>query len=201
MSALNLLLVPSIARSDPQSLTISPWTAWAQMAVFVLLALVGVGLFLRRGIRTTLERLNLRGISLPQFGVAVGAVVGTQLVVWGIDFVWKMLSPASFASVSQIGQALFGNFVGVAGALTLGISAGIGEEMLFRGAIQPRFGFWATAVLFMVAHTQYTISPALLEILVLAVVLGVLRDRTSTTVCILVHAAYNALTMLMPVPF
>ena len=38
------------------------------------------------------------------------------------------------------------------------LCAGIGEEILFRGAIQPHFGIWPTAVLFIVLHGYLSIS-------------------------------------------
>lgn len=36
--------------------------------------------------------------------------------------------------------------------LFISLSAGIGEELLFRGAVQPLIGIWPTAVLFIALH-------------------------------------------------
>jgi len=44
---------------------------------------------------------------------------------------------------------------------------------------------------------QYGFTPALFEILVIALVLGVMRDRTNTTTVILIHASYNTLNVLL----
>jgi membrane protease YdiL (CAAX protease family) len=52
--------------------------------------------------------------------------------------------------------------------------------------------------LFTIIHSQYGLSPASLIILAIALVLGVLRDRTSLTVCILVHFGYNFVSVLLP---
>jgi hypothetical protein len=40
-------------------------------------------------------------------------------------------------------------------------------------------------------HTQYTVSPALILIFVLAVVLGIARQRVGTLTAIAIHATYN----------
>jgi membrane protease YdiL (CAAX protease family) len=41
------------------------------------------------------------------------------------------------------------------------------------------------------------LSLATLEILIIGLVLGLIRNRTSTTVAILVHAGYNTLGVLL----
>lgn len=38
--------------------------------------------------------------------------------------------------------------------LWIALAAGFGEELLFRGALQPLLGVWATSVLFVLAHTR-----------------------------------------------
>ncbi len=38
--------------------------------------------------------------------------------------------------------------------LWIALAAGLGEELLFRGALQPLLGIWATSVLFVVAHAR-----------------------------------------------
>jgi len=99
--------------------------------------------------------------------------------------------------VGRISDILFGNLQSPIGALTLGLAAGLGEEVLFRGALQPRFGLLFTTLLFTVSHTQYTVSPALVEIFVVGLILGLVRDRRSTTLAILVHAAYNIMQVVL----
>jgi membrane protease YdiL (CAAX protease family) len=94
-------------------------------------------------------------------------------------------------------ENLFGNLASVGGAIALGLSAGISEELLFRGAVQPRLGLLLATVLFAVGHLQYGLSVATLEIFVIGLVLGVMRARTSTTIAIVIHASYNALGVLL----
>ncbi|MQA20042.1 CPBP family intramembrane glutamic endopeptidase [Rugamonas rivuli] len=38
--------------------------------------------------------------------------------------------------------------------LWISLAAGFGEELLFRGALQPLIGIWITSALFVIAHTK-----------------------------------------------
>ena len=68
---------------------------------------------------------------------------------WGLD-----------EDVQRLTEVLIGPLLGsIPGILTLGLAAGIGEETLFRGALQPRFGLLITSLLFALLHSQYGITP------------------------------------------
>jgi membrane protease YdiL (CAAX protease family) len=173
--------------------------AWLQMAGFVVLALLGVGLLVTRDWRATLERLGVTGeihwrwlVAVPLLGLLSGGLV---------DLWWQTIDPAGMADVSRLSEELFGPFIaaGLAGVITVAVSAGVGEELLFRGALQPRFGIAATSLLFTALHTQYTISPALVQVFVLSVLLGLARRRGNTTTSILAHAAYNGILVALAV--
>ncbi len=77
------------------------------------------------------------------------------------------------------------------GILTLGLAAALGEESIFRGALQPRFGLLLTTVLFALLHSQYGISVSTLLVLIVGLALGVVRTRFNTTTAMIVHAVYN----------
>src|SRR5690606_22175089 len=87
------------------------------------------------------------------------------------------------------------NTVGL--AFTLAATAAIGEEIAFRGALQPIFGFWATALIFAISHVQYTLTPASLLIFFVAIALGWVRKQFNTTTAILVHFLYNFVPLLL----
>ena len=53
-------------------------------------------------------------------------------------------------------------------ALLISVTAGVSEEIAFRGALQPIFGLWPTALIFALFHLQYTLTPATLIILFVA---------------------------------
>lgn len=190
--------------SDPAALeglggvSVTSGLIWAQALGMILLAITGVGVWIRRSGREALERLGLKRLSLTHLGVAVAAVVG--LVVFQVVFslVWQAVDPAGFQQISDASNLLLGDFTGLAGALTIGLSAAVGEELVFRGALLPRFRLLATSILFTIIHSQYGLSPATVIILAIALVLGILRYRTSLTVCILVHFGYNFVSVLLP---
>ncbi len=154
---------------------------WEQGAIFVFIALLGVGLGLRRSWGETRERLGLGGLSAIQLLILPAIIIGLVLLQFGISALW--LFDESTMSI--------------AGAITIGFAAGIGEEVLMRGAVQPRFGIVFTTLLFTVLHTQYELSFATLIVLILSVVLGLVRRYFNTTACILVHAGYNSLLVLI----
>lgn len=171
---------------------------WAQALGMVLLALTGVGFLVRRNWRETIDRLGLKRLTWRHLGIAVGAVIGLFIFQVVYSMIWQALDPAGFGEISDASNLLLGDMTGLAGALTIGLAAALGEELIFRGALLPPFRLLLTSVLFTIIHSQYGISPAVGIIFVIALVLGVLRYRTSLTVCILVHFGYNFLSVMLP---
>jgi uncharacterized protein len=163
-----------------------------QLIVFVLVSFLGVGLFIRRELKPALARLGLR-VPLPQ-DVTNGIFVGVGL--YGMTLVFNALwlltaTPeqiaAQTAASDQLAQAL--NTLPL--LMLVSISAPLGEEILFRGALQPVFGVWATSLLFTVMHTQYALTPATLGIFIVSLGMSWLRRRHSTSAAIVGHFAYN----------
>lgn len=164
---------------------------------FVLAALLGVGLYVRRNQAQVLERLGLTLPTPRQLGIVVVMVAGLIALAFVTEQVWQAADPKSLEQVGGLSEALLGNLTGVGGAFAIGLSAALGEEIFFRGAMQPRLGLVPAALLFTSFHVQYAITPATLLVLVIGLVLGVLRQRTSLTVCILVHFFYNFISVLL----
>jgi len=164
---------------------------------FGLFALVGVGYLVRRDWAATRRRLGLGAITWRQAGLAVGLAVGIVAVYYGIDWVWRTLAPENYALVEAVGEVLFGGIESPWQGIVLSIAAGVLEELLFRGAIQPRLGIVVTSLLFTVAHVQFGFTPATAEIFIAALVLGWLRRRHNTSACILLHFLYDALALVV----
>lgn len=191
--------------SDPEVLndlggaSVSMGLVWAQALGMVLLTFAGIGLFVRRDWRASLDRLGLRWPTLKHLGIAIAAVIGLFLLQVGVTMAWQALDPDGFNQINDASNLLLGDLSGsLAGALTIGMAAALGEELLFRGALLPRFRLLLTSVLFTILHSQYGFSPAVGLVFVIALVLGVLRYRTSLTVCILVHFGYNFVSVIAP---
>lgn len=163
---------------------------------FVAVAVLGVGVGIRRGLRPTLARLGYGPLSLKQLGIVAVFVAGAFALSLGADFLFRVLQPELYREVGEISGTLFdprGLGLGSAAlfALLIGLGAGLGEETLFRGAVQPALGIVPTSILFASMHVQYGPSLLLGYIFVLSVGLGYLRRRFNTTASFLAHAAYN----------
>jgi membrane protease YdiL (CAAX protease family) len=70
-------------------------------------------------------------------------------------------------------------------------SAAIGEEILFRGALQPVFGIIPTTLFFALLHSQYALTPSTIVIILVGGAFGWLKEKQSTTAAIIAHFAYN----------
>jgi membrane protease YdiL (CAAX protease family) len=180
---------------------ISPVTVLASQLPFIVLAIVGVGAGIRRNPRETLARLGYGPISLQNVGVVALFIVGAFALSVATDYLFSVLQPDLYRKVGEVSGTLFDPkglslISAVLFALLIGVSAGLGEETLFRGAVQPVFGIPATSLLFASMHVQYGPSLLLGYIFVLAVGLGLLRRYFNTTTSFLAHAGYNTLGIL-----
>ncbi len=163
----------------------------AQTVVFVLAAVLGAGYLLRRNGAALAERLGLQRPTGRQVWTGVRWMVFFVFLQGCISATWALLSPEEAAQLSGINQTLLGNFDTVGEWFLLAAAAGVGEELFFRGALQPIFGIVPTSLIFAISHVQYGLSPATLTVFLLSVVLGIIRKRSNTTVSILVHFGYN----------
>lgn len=170
--------------------------AWLTGLFFAVMAIAGVGLGVRRNWPAVLERLGVGGLRGRQWVWIGGSLILLLAIEVGISQVWRALDPVGYERVGGLTDAFISPFLSPAGALTVGLAAGIGEELLFRGALQPRFGLLPTALLFTFAHAQYSLSPALIAIFAVGYGLGVIRDRINTTAAVLVHAGFNFLQVI-----
>jgi membrane protease YdiL (CAAX protease family) len=162
-----------------------------------LFAFVGVGLWVRRDWRQTWERLGVGRISWRQLGLTVGLTVAVLILELGIDWAWETLAPESYQMMESLGEVLFGSVTAIWQGVAISASSGLMEELLFRGAVQPRFGVLLTVFFFTLAHVQYGFTLAALEVLLAAVALAWLRRRVNTTACILLHVLHNLAVLLI----
>jgi membrane protease YdiL (CAAX protease family) len=163
------------------------------LLTYLLIALLGVGLFIRRDVRQTLQRLALDNVTLRQLLIGAGVGFGMFWIVRGLEVAWMLLvSPELFAEQSAAAEQLFLAFSGsLLAALLLALTSSIGEEILFRGALQPIFGIFWTSLFFTLLHTQYIFTPASLLIFGVSLIFGWLRLRYNTMTAIVAHFVYN----------
>lgn len=165
--------------------------------VLSISALFGVGWLTRRSWDDVVQRLGLTVPSLKQLGMGVALAAVLFGISFGADQLWGVADPASREQVGGLSQALMGSFTGLAGALAIGGTAAIGEELFFRGAYQPRFGLVFTSLFFALFHTQYGFSVATLIVFAIGMIIGLVRQRGSPIiVCVLIHFLYNFVSVL-----
>lgn len=197
-NAMVVTLVPgaldSLAESKP---AVTLLDILAQQFLFVAIAFLGAGLFLRRDGAALRERLGLQRPTARQLLGGASWMLFFVFLQGCISFTWSLFDPSRVEQLSGINQALLSNFDTVGEWFVLAAAAGLGEESLFRGALQPVFGIVPTSIIFAVSHVQYGLSPATLAIFLLSVVLGIIRKRHNTTTAILVHAGYNFILGLL----
>jgi membrane protease YdiL (CAAX protease family) len=168
----------------------------------VAFALMGIGLGVRRTWKEVFERLGIARLetrSLTAGVLGAGAMLGFQIAAVSL---WFVLAPESLEELGSANSVLVGEFASFPAALAVAVSTAIGEELLFRGALQPRLGLLPTSILFALLHVQYTLSPAALVILVVGLGLGLLRSQYDTTAAVVAHFVYNfallALALTIP---
>lgn len=192
-----LPLVGGLEGLEQLDLAIGPSELWQQALALLLLGVIGVGLGLRRDWAETRERLGLRWPAWTAWLGVIGLVILLEGVDFGVATAWNALAPASYERIGRISQSLFGGFMSPLGALAVGLSAGIGEETLFRGALQPRFGVLLTSALFAISHIQYGFTPATAVVFAIGLVLAWVRKRWGLAACIALHALYNIANVLL----
>ena len=158
---------------------------------FVILALIGVGLYIRRGFRDSMVRLGLVRPAWWHLPLALAAAGVFIAFSQAMDYLGHTLTPGTAGQIDATTQHLYGALGGPVGIAALALAPGICEEILFRGALQPRLGLLIPALLFASIHTQYGLSFDALAVLVIALGLGLIRRYTNTTTTVICHVAYN----------
>lgn len=91
------------------------------------------------------------GLDNP-FNWGLGIIVGLFIVC--IDLLLDRLLPEEMLDDGGINLLLFSNR-NIVHIFIIALTAGVVEELLFRGAIQEWLGVWGTSLLFVLIHTRY----------------------------------------------
>jgi hypothetical protein len=159
------------------------------LAGYIILALASVGFLVRRSPAESLRRLGVERIGLAQIAVVVlGAALLFQINMAG-EWLQKQYFPGLWDMDRRMTEAIAGH-LSRPQALMVGLSAGIGEEITLRGALQPKLGLVLTSLLFASLHVQYTWF-GMLMIFAFGLTLGLIRRWSNTSVAMAVHAIYD----------
>ncbi|MEX0662164.1 MAG: CPBP family intramembrane glutamic endopeptidase [Balneolaceae bacterium] len=102
------------------------------------------------------------------------------------DFaIFKVLKNSNFTAFDRVQLSLF---------------AGVGEEILFRGAMQPLIGIWLTSIIFVAIHGYFKFKSAghiLFGILLfgLSMMLGFLYEYAGLISAMIAHAIYDIILL------
>jgi len=168
---------------------------------FLVIGLAAVGPLVRRTVVEAAERIGLWPLRLPWW--VVGLAAGVVLVPLG-NWVAGWLS--SFTSVQcvqqqvQVQHAITGTARTALEQVGVAIAAGVCEETLFRGALQPRIGILLSSALWASYHLDYTCnglpSSSNLYILLLGFAFGGLRKAGGLWPAIIAHTVYDGVILL-----
>ena len=159
--------------------------------LFAVVAMFGVGFIVRRRGRELARRLGLERPTPVQLLVAVGLIILLVLLQACAGLVWGAMNPEQYEVLEDVSATLLTEIDTVWEWFVLALAVGIGEELLFRGALQPVLGLGFTSILFALIHIQYGYTPVTLFIVLVAIALGLMRRYYSTTITIFVHVGYN----------
>lgn len=160
---------------------------------FLVVALAGVGIVMRRNWSGVARRLGLVvpawwHVTLALAAAGVFLAFGAQMDVFS-----HQLTPDIAHRVDATTQHVFGQLNNPIDIVALALIPGLCEEILFRGALQPRIGIVATALLFAAIHTEYGMSLDTVAIFLIAIGLGLIRKYANTTASCTCHVTYNLL--------
>ncbi len=169
---------------------------WIQNTAFTLIAMVGVGWGVRRSWPEVRTRLGLRTLRWKDLWIGFGMGLLMLITTALLGAVLILFFGEDLAASSAFNQQILEKLPGIAGILMMGALSGIGEEMLYRGALQPVLGLTLTSFLFALSHIQY-FSPSIVIIFVLGLMLGFTKKKWGLPTAIWMHAVYNSLVGLL----
>ena len=161
-------------------------------------SLLAVGYPGKRTFAAARERLALQRPTRRQL---VAATVLTGVLVLSMTqlesaITWFWQTQGWQITDSEAVAELFSFAIGPVGAIVVGITAGLGEELVFRGVLQPRLGIVLPALMFTAVHAFQYDFDALLQVLLLGIVFGIIRNRSNTTTTAIIHGGYDCVLLL-----
>ncbi|HUG16266.1 MAG TPA: CPBP family intramembrane glutamic endopeptidase [Thermomicrobiales bacterium] len=191
LSQIAVLSIVALAADDGEFEPLTYPYLVIQAAAFIAVAFLLVGTWIYRSPRSSLERLGLVRPTQKQVWISVGFVFVLFIVSITSSLLVSEFQPEIGDEITDNLGRMTENIETGPGALLLGVTSGAGEEILVRGAIQPRYGIAFTSLLFAVLHAQYGLSFVTAGVFVTGVVFGLERKYLNTTCCIITHSLYN----------
>jgi membrane protease YdiL (CAAX protease family) len=160
-----------------------------------------VGYPVRRNFGAALRRIGLVRPKAWQLALAVSLVPVLVGAMLGVDAyvgdVWQRLGWP--ATDSKAFDELMSFAINPLGAVIIGVTAGLGEELAVRGVLQPRLGIVLSNLFFTSLHALQYNWDGLLSVFLVGLALGVLRKYTNTTTSAVVHGGYDFVLVMIDV--
>jgi hypothetical protein len=177
---------------DPGTL-VSARTLSGSLVGYVVLAFASVGWLVRRPLRDSLARLGIKRLGPRDIAVVAAGIAALWFFNSGSEWLQRACFPELWKSDQSFTESL-AHVMGSGQMVLLGLSAGIGEEITMRGALQPRLGLVRTSLLFAALHVQYSWY-GIASIFLFGLILGLIRRRSGTSAAIAVHALFDMLVV------
>lgn len=130
--------------------------------------------------------------------VAWGGVLGAVIALAGLA---ALLGADAWVSEPPSEIIVWMVELGIGTRLLISLSAGVTEELFFRGYLQPRIGLWASTICFIAAHAGYGRPFMLVGVGLLSLLYGLLtRWRGSIWAAISAHFLFDAVQLLVVIP-
>lgn len=163
--------------------------------LLTLPSILYVGVVHGRGPQDTLRRLGLHRENLER---ALGEGVVATLAVFALLIIAGLLLQTADVTPDENDRALaIARSITILGAVGISIGAAVGEEIFFRGFLQPRIGIIGQALVFGLAHLNYVNVSEVVVTTALALLFGVLYKRTGNLMAPMVtHFLFNLIMLV-----
>jgi membrane protease YdiL (CAAX protease family) len=169
------------------------------VAFTVVLVLVAVAWPARSSFRAALERLGVGRLSRRDVLVVCGIAVFAVGIGIGLDYLsrtvfsalgWPLTDTDIVVRLTPVAATPIGGII-------VAVCAGTSEELLFRGLLQPRIGWFLANLAFASAHAFQYGADGLIGVFVLGAIQAYVRQRWNTTAAMGVHAGYDGISLLL----
>lgn len=167
------------------------------LGLFTLFGFGGLGLLIIEWSDGPRFSEMIRGDFLFWEQAGIGLGFGTLFAFAG----WGIIQLPFMEPVEKKYRTLIGSIrIGWADIIFVSLCAGIGEEILFRGGIQPHLGVWPTAILFVAIHgylnpKDWRISIYGVFMTVAIGIIGLLYDRVGAISAFAAHTMIDVVLL------
>ena len=173
-----------------------------QFLLFIF-SFIGIGFGTRRSLKQCINRLDLGAPKILYIIFGLIGIIIINFIVWELPiYLTELISPQlketvittvvnESANVESVVQTMKEAIPSLYEIIVMVVVVGISEELLFRGALQPRFGNLYTSLLFSALHFQYLSVLTFVNVFLISYLFGIIKNKTNTSTTILIHIIYD----------